>query len=424
MELKKDMIKLKEKMAHMLDFIEKTVKSINENEIDSAAYIEKLKQNTELQIKSLSKAISEEDLGTILKIMAQNDNALDSEFVGDIEKSLLSGTELLISKMLVDTSYTELADCLENVMKLTKQLGGKENDVKNINSIYGNCFEINKAKALSKYDISKRKISYCIDIPEHASVLQTQNQVFISGGANPVINSVFEYLTIENTLKPLFSMHYPRYYHRMISVTKNNFWAIGGQHGSENLKYCEEYSIAENKWQTLPQMKLSRRYPAAALAGNYVYVIGGCFGDHRIERIDINTKLEWEFVEIISRELDFEGCAIAFPRTQNEIIFFTGEGKDAIGHYFIEEKSIKRYFVTPLKDNYDYNSAVIIENNAYIMGTNGHMHIYHIPTQKIEEIDFKISSQKDAFDCKDSLENTTTQYYSKDSEILSLIFGF
>ncbi len=260
--------------------------------------------------------------------------------------------------------------------------------------VYGICCPIGNFNKLCRYDIATRKTAPCVAVPQSCSVLQIGNQIFISGGGYPAGNALSEFSEEKQGLVGKTPMKYARYAHASVAISEAKFLAICGHDGKANLRCCEEYSIRDNVWRQLPPLGYARYSPAAALSGEYVYVIGGSGGYETIERMDMREEEEslWERVTLAgptAAEVSLSSYSAAFSISNDEImVLVSSGGATKCGVYNTKAGTVKALSRSYKSGSYQYNQVCMIAGNAYIMGSAGQMHVYMTAEKQIEEIGY------------------------------------
>ncbi len=262
--------------------------------------------------------------------------------------------------------------------------------------VYGVCEMVDNYKKLARYDIVTKKVAPCADVTRWCSVLQMGKRIFVSGGGEPELNTLSEFVEEMQGFVNRADMNYGKRGHKTIAVSPTQFAAIGGLYGKVGLAYCEEYSIQHNAWKMLPSLNQARYHQAVALSGdgNYLYAIGGYDSNGVIERLNLKEKKVWDKVALSGgAEVSLDSYSAAFPISADEIMIFVGGDSTDCGVYNVKAGTVKRHTKSLKSDCYFFNSVCMIDGDAYAIGSkNAHLHIYRTASKKIEEIDYKDAS--------------------------------
>jgi len=122
------------------------------------------------------------------------------------------------------------------------------------------------------------------------------------GGSGP-ITDVYEIHIKDGNLMPKESVLCSKHMHNLCECF-SYIYSIGGNHPAT--KDSEKYSIANNKWYSLPDLN-TERHAAATFIFNSRYLFafcGMCTNAHinTLERLLLSNPTKWEF--IIAKTLD------------------------------------------------------------------------------------------------------------------------
>ncbi len=373
-EIKKNLHTIKEKAEKLLTEIGKALAALEEYDSDSAgsAYI-KMKEELELQLDSLRSAMKNDNMGQIMKVISATQKTM-----GDCELQLSGATVASVNKVLLNTEEFETMSKHLQGLVTTCQNVFKRKFWTEVTSrfVYGVCNRIGCYNKLCRYNIDTNKVAPCVDVPQCCSVLQTGKRIFISGGFNPLVNTLSEFLDETQSLVGKKPMENAKYYHTAIAFSMTQFMTIGGHDGKASLACCEEYSILDNAWKALPSLNQARQCAAAALSydGAYLYVIGGADSKNVIERMDMKEKKVWDKVVLFDE------------------VIFVGNNTTDCGTYNTKTGAVKKHSQSLKPDWYHCNKVCMINWNAYIMGSCGHLHIYKTAEKRVEEIDYSAAA--------------------------------
>ena len=111
---------------------------------------------------------------------------------------------------------------------------------------------------------------------------------------------------------------------------KDEIYSLGGATDDLILSKCEKYSIALNKWTSLPNLHTGR-CDCAAFSFNdaQIFCVGGCNKNllNSMEKLNLLKPSKWSYVKI--KNVFSERIAIhAFQISNNEVIVFGGESNE------------------------------------------------------------------------------------------------
>ncbi len=308
-----------EKLAADLDKILVALEGYGPDSAGTAYIV--MKEELEHQIKELPSAVKTENIDQIMKAISSTQKSMaDSEL--QLSKAALAS----VNKVLLGTNeFDTMSDCLQRLAATCHSVLTRKFGVEVMNRfVYGVCNPMADCKKLCRYDIVTRKITPRVDVPQNCAVLQMGKRIFISGGFNPLANTLQEFTEETQSLVIKKQMNYAKYCHTVVAISETQFMTIGGSNSS-NLSYCEEYSIPDNTWKLIPPLNQARYGAAATLSGAYLYVIGGNGGGNVIERIDMKEKKVWDKVALSgAAEVPLRDYSAAFSISTDEIMFFVG----------------------------------------------------------------------------------------------------
>ena len=382
-----ELIKLKEKIVTLLDQINKSIELLT-NQAKNFMDTNELSSNPVKKYEFLMDSIQKQDIKSLIKLIRDQDN---NEVIktGDSEKILINSISKATFTLINTKEFEILSNSLKELVKNYKVLASANFSEVNSKFVYNVCEPMNECGALCRYNIETRKISkLTIDVPQCCTISQIKDRIYLSGGYNPYVNTLSEYIESSKKLENKSPMIYQKYEHSIEITSSNKFVTIGGYSG-ECITYCEEYSINENKWDQFPSLNIARRrFGTSLIKGSYLYAIGGVNSNNSIEVIDIGKKKSWEFVKISLNELSFIDNAWAFPTSDDEIIIMCGDNTTDIGKLDISSSKITKLPNLSLTDYYLFNSKCVIQGDIYTIGYYGHIHIYHSNFKIFEEIKY------------------------------------
>ena len=116
----------------------------------------------------------------------------------------------------------------------------------------------------------------------HPAVATYKGKLYVFGGGGPnfaSLNSVVAFDPSTNTWAPCSDMP-TRRSGTIAAVVGNRIYIIGGgfKHSDGNFRFLNKVEIYDpetDQWDTGPDMLMPHDYPAGALLGNYIYILGG-----------------------------------------------------------------------------------------------------------------------------------------------------
>jgi len=382
-KLKDDLIKLKEMLEKIIDRIDSNIELLNTG-IVKAQY-GKINNKIEGEYNLIKEAIEKEDMGYIVNKI--NSKEVSMIFgVGDSEQQLLETIKKSISRIV---QYKEF-EALEESLKVLNTIYSKAESNKR-EYVYGLCYKIAEYKKLCKYDIINKKLIPTSIVTYGCTITQIGNKVFFSGGDEPIVNTLNEFIEDTQNIVVKEPMKYAKFGHKAEPISSIDFVTVGGSDGNSSIAYCEKYSIPKNKWVQLPSLNRARRFPATSFLKNrFLYAIGGIDSNNEIEMLDINEWRNWATIRLDRDKLEFDDGPAAFPISSNEIIILCGNDTTATAIFNTSRNTIRRWTSSAKSDSYYENQVCIFNNIAYIIGEdNGHIHIYKIEDKVFDDIDYE-----------------------------------
>lgn len=402
-EIRKGLRALKERIEKLLLGVNSAIAATEGYGPDDSPY-SVMKAALERQLTELKTDVATNRTIHIVECM-ESHNELQANIsaaavgAGDAELRLAEATNSVMARLLGAKEFETLGECLQGLIATCRNVFKRKAAPEVVTSrfVYGICDPLGGSNRLCKYDVTTRKVVGIIPVPYSCSVLQMRNRIFISGGENPVVNTVSEFVEATGHLVRKASMKHAKYLHSVIAVSESQFVAIGGYNKTGNLAYCEEYDIQRNAWKMLPSLNRARYSAGTALSVDfrYLYAIGGREANDIIERLDMNEKARWTEIALSSAaEIPLSSDSAAFSISADEIMIFVGCKGANCAIYNVKAGTIKKHsqsFIT--SENYYFNSLCIIDSNVYVIGaTSGNLHIYKTAEKRIAEIDYHDAS--------------------------------
>jgi len=386
----KGLTKLKKLLIEILENAEEALKAMKGKMMQLSTAYTTRRTMLYNEHKKLVNAIANEDINYLMYQISIQDKSNEGKnnpgIVVENEKQLPDNINATLLSMSKTKELERLNDLLKkligacgipdqsNVTKIGKQ------------SVYGICNALN-CKKLCKYDVQTGSVSKCVDVPQYCTITQIGDKVFVSGGDNPIVNTLYEFIEDTQSLEARKSMRCKKCYHSTGIVTRISFMSIGGFDGSIPMAYCEEYSTTTNSWKECPALNRARTFTATALLNNrYLYAIGGSNSNNEIEMLDTRVKHSWITICLAVNTLKFDNSPIAFAISSEEILIIRGDISTETGILNVKDGTIKRFKENVKPDNYFYNSVCQIEERFYVIGNEGTIHIYDSINKKFEEI--------------------------------------
>ena len=385
--LRKGLILLKDRLQDLLDNIEKSLDILGTGDELFTPTVDLVKTSIKDQHEELKEVIDTENLKYIVEYKYGTKGSL-----GSIIEDRSEGTIVMLSTIIQGLISAKSLDILNQLLKefseKYKIFSPDNSFVVRSKFVYGTCNPQSSATVLCKLDIHTKKLMTTVTVPQHCATLQMRKQIFISGGYNPCVNTLSEFIEETKSLVTKQSMKYARYHHSACIISSDSFVVVGGYNDSGTLSYCEEYSITENKWNDLPSLKVARYSLGMALINNkFLYVIGG-YSTNEIEVLDISVRENWELVKLTSNELTFNNSPRVMKISNNELLIFCGGNTANTGIFNIKNKEIKKSSLCTIADYFYNNSPAEIKGKIYLLGYNGNVYIYDKNTKKVEGLSY------------------------------------
>eukprot|EP00826_Nyctotherus_ovalis_P025854 TRINITY_DN2006_c0_g3_i4.p1 TRINITY_DN2006_c0_g3~~TRINITY_DN2006_c0_g3_i4.p1 ORF type:complete len:466 (+),score=140.25 TRINITY_DN2006_c0_g3_i4:123-1520(+) len=389
-KLRESFVELKDSLNQFVSSIESGIKQLDYCVAQMDSLEESIRESLANECEDVKEAAKCDDLSYLVSKI----NTKELNYILDMKasKDKLSGAIKEIAKQL---SIRQSIDDAKNTVKLLNEV--HQNFIvhrpKSLEAaVYGVCNPEGDCKRLCKYDVKAAKLSSLIKVPRFCTVTQMSNAVFVSGGGSPTSSAVSEFFERNVSLVTKKPMKYAKYRHKTEVLSRNTFMAIGGFDGKVSIARCEEYSVAEDRWTEAPALNKARYHTATALLNGLLYAIGGFDAQNDVEVLDLSQKSVWTCVKVAKSEVSIGNSAAAFPISDTEIMILCGDFSTAAGLYDLQKESIKKHQLALGKDYYCFNSVCKIGDSMYIIGMNGHIHIYRTKSGEFEEIDYSVAS--------------------------------
>eukprot|EP00826_Nyctotherus_ovalis_P054059 TRINITY_DN7060_c0_g1_i11.p1 TRINITY_DN7060_c0_g1~~TRINITY_DN7060_c0_g1_i11.p1 ORF type:complete len:488 (-),score=60.78 TRINITY_DN7060_c0_g1_i11:196-1614(-) len=377
--VRKGLVKLRTKFENMIQIIDRSLELLGKGGVDLVVTKDLVKANVITQYEKFKEAVKSENLSYIIE-------RLDKPCAPDISDG---------EKQLVEALKKTISDGIEKLNVFSDLLGEfnkkyqlliKDRDTQD-DYIYGNCNPQKSAAVLCRYSIRSKKLECLIDIPKACSIAHISGRIFLSGG-ECFTNLTKEYIEKSLTLVPKAPMTYFKRTHTIQIINKNLFAAVGGYNGNQMI-YCEEYSISDDKWKEIPSLNKARCCTATVYLNNkLLYAIGGENTNGCIEALNYNEKKKWVVVKIMGSEVPCDYFPKAVAISNNEVFIFCGDHDGTTGIWDLKTNVIQSYKGSMLSDYYSRNQVCVRDRKGYVLGYHGHMHIFDLDTRKLTELKY------------------------------------
>jgi hypothetical protein len=233
--IRNGLIQLKLKLRKLLDGIEKSLRVLDIEEVKYIPTVDSIKANIKNQYEELKEAISVENINYIV----EQGHFIKSEDSINLLNSVIK--ELMNSKNL-----DNLIELLEDFSMKYKVCDNQDIALVDNRFVYGTCNPKNYRAILCRFDINTKRLTSTVTVPKYATTIQMKDRVFISGGIEPYVNTLSEFIERTKSLVNRKPMKLARCNHSACAISRNSFAVIGG-HNSGTLTCCEEYLILKNK---------------------------------------------------------------------------------------------------------------------------------------------------------------------------------
>jgi len=370
-----------ERLSWVMEVFERSTNTVDK----ASSYYDTIRESFIEKYEDMKKAITNKDIAYIIKNKEGHDlkkmveiHSKQKELIESVRKSINN----LFKSKEIEQITKDLQELYSSYTTLMKYQGNKVTS----KFLYGLVEAQDDFKLLCKYDIKAKKLIPTIPVKNRATVTQIDSRVFITGGYDPIVNTVHEFIESTQSLIPKMSMNYAKYCHSTQVISPNAFVALGGYDGKEPYAYCEEYSTYKDRWTILPSLNNARYGPGTLLLNNeYLYAIGGKDSNSTIERLDIIQKNRWILVNLASNELSINISPRAFLISDSEALILSGNYTDeVVGIYNINANTIKKSEMTTIEDYYYYGNVCNIGSYIVIISTRGNVVSYNLKTKKFE----------------------------------------
>eukprot|EP00826_Nyctotherus_ovalis_P052459 TRINITY_DN6646_c0_g1_i2.p1 TRINITY_DN6646_c0_g1~~TRINITY_DN6646_c0_g1_i2.p1 ORF type:complete len:473 (+),score=28.63 TRINITY_DN6646_c0_g1_i2:213-1631(+) len=383
--IKEGLFKIKAKLEGLLKVIDRGLELFRKSKKNLVVTKDSIKGSMTTQYEELKEAVESEDLSCIIEMLYKSCTP-DIPDISDGGKQQIEALKKIMDELMAMEKLNAFSDLLNEFNGKHKLLiGNCELDTQKVH-IYGICYPQKDYSALYRYDIQSKKLECLLDVPNSSSVAYISGRVFISGGS-PSTNSTKEYVEKYSALFPKALMKYNKCNHTIQMINKNLFVAVGG-YDTTYLSCCEEYSIVNDKWESIPSLNKPRCYIATVFLNNeLLYAIGGTNYNNDIEVLNYSEKKIWTDVNIMVNEISFSGSPKALIISKDEILILSGNNTIIAGLWNIKANIIKDYPGSKLNDYYT-NQFYVENGKGYILGYYRYMHIFDLDTRKFTELEY------------------------------------
>jgi hypothetical protein len=260
--------------------------------------------------------------------------------------------------------------------------------------IYTICHALGGRTKLCYFDLKTKKlVNMNLGIPEASRIIQIQSRIFVTGGYknSSHVKDVTEFIESSKSFVAKSSMINARRSHTLVLITNNCFFVIGGYNGS-HMKECEQYDIEKDTWKSLPQLN-EAKYGVGCILINKknLYCFGGYNGSYlkTLEKLEINVaEPRWIIVNLIENQAVDGRMSGLYQVSHNEIVIFRGNDTSDAYLFDIKANTIKKYTkIQPLADYFE-EVPYRIGDMIYIIGQQGHIHMFNAKKQEYSSINF------------------------------------
>jgi len=386
-DIKQQLIQLKSITEKLIDNME-ALETLTNIADKASSYYDVIKESLKEKYESMKEAIINKDIKYIIENKGKGHDLKEVIGFYSKQKELIESIKKSINDLLKSKGIEEVTKGLQGLYSSHAILMEYQGNKVTSKFHYGLISSQDDFKVLCKYDIITKKLIPTFPVKHRAAVTQIGNRVFLTGGHNPVVDTVHEFIASKKSLVPKTSMKHARYYHSTHVISSDVFVVLGGYNNEKRNAYCEEYSIYKNKWTALPSLNNARQGAGTLLLEKkYLYAIGGYGSNSTIERLDIIRKNAWIPVNLASNELSIDYSPRAFLISGSEALILSGNNTDeVVGIYDINEGTIKKSEMTTVKDYYYFVNVCTFGSYVYIIGYSGNVVSYNSDTKKFEVI--------------------------------------
>jgi hypothetical protein len=380
--VKEELLKLKDKLQQLLGNVNRSLEIVAKNEKKQALSIESVKIALKIKYDELKDAIEREDLRHIMN--------QEFYFKDSSGSTLKDEKEGVVARLNANLKELMSGKSLDTLNQLVEEFNSKYKIFTAINSstakerfVYGTCNPKENDRVLCKFDVSTKKLVAITPVPCRSTTIQIGDHIFISGGRNPCINVLSEFVEETQSLIPKSPMWVEKFNHAICAISKDSFVVIGG-YNTNSLSCCEGFSIPMNKWELLPSLNVARECPATTLINNrFLYSIGGS-DTNEIEVLDISFMKSWVLLTLMLNELAINNSPEVMKVADEELLIFRGHNTNEVGVFDVRNRTIRKTSLTIVPECFICNSAVEIKGRLYLLGSSGNIIIFNKNAKKLE----------------------------------------
>jgi len=371
-----------EKLLEVMEAVERFT-NIADNPL---SYCDAIRESLTEKYENMKEAIINKNIKYIMKNREGQHNLKETVGIYSKQKESIESLKKLMNDLLKSKGIEQITKGLQELYSSHTTLMKDQGNKVTSKFYYGLISSQDDFKRLCRYDIRAKKLTPTIPVKYKAAVTQIGSRIFLTGGHNPIVNTVHEFIENTQTLVPKRSMNYAKAGHSTQVILPDVFVALGGYNNEKRNTYCEEYSTYKNEWTILPSLNNAREGAGTLLLNNkYLYVIGGIDSNNTIERLDIIQKNVWVLVNLASNEISINVSPRAFFISDSEALILSGNYADlVVGKYDINANTIKKSEMTTVSDYYHFVNACNIGSYVYILGYNGNAVSYNLRTKKLK----------------------------------------
>eukprot|EP00826_Nyctotherus_ovalis_P052147 TRINITY_DN657_c0_g3_i11.p2 TRINITY_DN657_c0_g3~~TRINITY_DN657_c0_g3_i11.p2 ORF type:complete len:146 (-),score=39.78 TRINITY_DN657_c0_g3_i11:818-1255(-) len=135
----------------------------------------------------------------------------------------------------------------------------------------------------------------------------------------------------------------------------------------------------------------SARFGAAAvlLSKRHLYAIGGVKNVYNVEVLDIFERKEWSIVQLSVNEFRLDGDLAAFAVSNEEVILLARKDRSLCAGVFNAVGSFLVGYKKGIANDYCwYNKAVVVGKMGYVIGRNGHVHVFDVEKKEFSSVEY------------------------------------
>ena len=225
--IKQQVIQLRDIIEKLLEIIEALERLTNIADKGSF-YYDTIRESFTEKYENMKEAITNKDIKYIMKNREEHDLKKIVE-IHSKQKELIEFIRNSMDNLLKSKEIEQITKGLQELYSSHTTLM-KDQGNKVISKFhYGIIHPQDDYKLLCKYDIKAKKLIPTIAVKYKATVTQIGSRVFLTGGDNPVVNTVHEFIESTQSLVQKMPMNYAKIFHTTQVISPDAFVALGGQ---------------------------------------------------------------------------------------------------------------------------------------------------------------------------------------------------